>query len=151
MPTTAVFMTGIVGGLALDFDMLYFYLMDNRQTHHHKYISHWPLLWLGLLAVSALWLRLNRRSKSAFLGVVFCLASVLHIILDSFFGDVWWFAPFIDKPYALFTVPALFKPWWLNFILHWSFAIELAILAWAFLVYRRRSNNSPKPTPNSAA
>jgi hypothetical protein len=35
-------------------------------------------------------------------------------------------------------MPAIFKPWWLNFELHWSFAVELAICAWALPIYRRR-------------
>lgn len=133
---------GILGALAPDFDMVYFYLVDGRQTHHHKYISHWPLTWFILLFGGLLWQRLNRNGKAPLLLVVFSLGGILHVILDSLVGDIWWFAPFIDRPYALFTVPALFKPWWLNFILHWSFAVELAICLWALVVYRKRSNHS---------
>lgn len=138
----AIVAAGIVGALAPDFDMVYFHLLDNRQTHHHKYLSHWPIIWLTLAAASALWFGYARRSKAAILSLVFCVGGVLHIILDSFVGDIWWFAPFIDQPYAMFTVPARFKPWWLSFILHWSFAVELAICIWALLIYRGRSNNS---------
>ena len=50
---------------------------------------------------------------------------------------VWWFAPFIDKPFALASVPAVYHPWWLNFILHWSFMLEVAILIWAGWLWRR--------------
>lgn len=64
-------------------------------------------------------------------------------VLDSVVGDIWWFAPFVDRPFALFTVPALYKPWWLNFFLHWSFALELAICAWALATYRRRRRTRP--------
>lgn len=46
---------GVIGGLAPDFDMLWFHLVDARQTHHHKYISHWPVLWLSLLLLALLW------------------------------------------------------------------------------------------------
>lgn len=138
----AVVAAGIVGALAPDFDMMYFHLIDNRQTHHHKYISHWPIVWLTLAATSALWFSYARQSKAAALLLVVCLGGVLHVALDSFVGDIWWFAPFIDQPYAMFTVPARFKPWWLSFILHWSFAVELAICIWALLTYRGRSNPS---------
>lgn len=137
---------GIIGALAPDFDMSYFYLIDHRQTHHHKYVTHWPMLWLSLVSASAVWFRLSRAPKPAFLSLVFCLGGVLHVILDSFVGDVWWFAPFVDRPFALFTVPAVFKPGWLNFILHWSFAVELAICLWALLIYRRRSKPSLRRT-----
>jgi hypothetical protein len=72
---------------------------------------------------------------------------MLHLVLDSFVGDIWWFAPFIDRPYAMFTVPAIYTPWWLNFFLHWTFAVELGICVWALLIYRQRSNSSSKSTP----
>lgn len=140
--SAAVITAGIVGALAPDFDMLYFYLIDHRQTHHHQYLTHWPLLWLSLTAVSGLWFSLARQSKAAFLALVFCAGGMLHVVLDSFVGDIWWFAPFLDKPYAMFTVPARFQPWWLNFFLHWSFAVELGICGWALVLYRKRSNNS---------
>lgn len=140
-PVTAKAMVfaGIIGALAPDFDMVYFHLIDNQQTHHHKYISHWPIIWLTLATVSALWFSYARHSKVAALSLVFCVGGVLHLILDSFVGDIWWLAPFIDKPYAVFTVPAMFQPWWLSFILHWSFAVELAICIWAFCIYIWRS------------
>jgi len=140
--TKAIVAAGIVGALAPDFDMLYFHLIDNRQTHHHKYLSHWPIIWITLATASALWFGYARQSKAAILSLVFCVGGVLHIVLDSFVGDIWWFAPFIDQSYAMFTVPARFKPWWLSFILHWSFAVELAICIWALLIYRGRSNHS---------
>lgn len=51
---------------------------------------------------------------------------------------------FIDRPYVLSTVSALFKPWWRNFVLHWSFALELGICAWALVIYRRRRLTSSR-------
>lgn len=135
---SAVITSGVIGALAPDFDMAYFYLFDHRQTHHHKYFSHWPIVWLTLLAASAVWLRLSRSSKASLLALVFCSGCMLHLVLDSLVGDIWWCAPFVDRPFAMFDVPAIFEPWWLNFILHWSFGVELAICLWAWLIYRRR-------------
>jgi hypothetical protein len=123
---------GITGALAPDLDLLYFFFVDHRQVHHHKYISHWPMFWLIATACSATWLGLSRTSRAAFIAMVFCLGGVLHVILDSVVGDIWWFAPFVDRPFSLFPVRAVFKLWWLNFILHWSFALELAICLWAW-------------------
>lgn len=141
--STVIIMAGIIGSIAPDFDMVYFYLIDHRQTHHHKYFTHWPLLWICLVAVSLVWFRVSRYCKAASLSLVFAAGGVLHLILDSFVGDIWWFAPFGKNPYAMFTVPALFKPWWLNFFFHWSFAVELVMCLWALTVYRRRSNRCP--------
>ena len=53
--SSAVIVAGVVGALAPDFDMAYFYLIDHRQTHHHKYITHWPIAWLTLTAIALLW------------------------------------------------------------------------------------------------
>lgn len=144
LPATAmaVMLSGVIGAFAPDFDMAYFYLVDHRQTHHHKYFTHWPIVWLMLLAASAFWLRLSHARKAPLLCLVFCSGCMLHLVLDSFVGDIWWFAPFVDRPFALFVVPAVFDPWWLNFILHWSFVAELAICIWALFVYRRRHRSN---------
>lgn len=69
--------------------------------------------------------------------MLLCAAACLHLLLDTFVGDIWWGAPFYDQPLALFSVPARFSPWWLNFVLHWSFAVELAICGWAGWLYRQ--------------
>lgn len=127
---------GIVGAVIADLDMFYFHLVDNRQHHHHTYWPHYPIVWAGLLAASFIWYRVASEKSNAILAVVFSVAGFIHLLLDSIVGDVWWFAPFVDKSYALFTVPALYQPWWLNFILHWSFALELFLVAWAFLLWR---------------
>lgn len=140
--SSVVIGAGMIGSIAPDLDMVYFYLIDHRQTHHHKYVTHWPLLWLCLVVAAILWIRVSRFSKASCLSLVFIVGGVLHLILDSFVGDIWWLAPFGGKPYAMFTVPAVFKPWWLNFFFHWSFAVELIIGLWALTLYRRRSNKA---------
>ncbi|TAN48588.1 MAG: metal-dependent hydrolase [Methylococcaceae bacterium] len=136
---------GIGGALAPDLDMIYFHLVDHRQHHHHTYFPHFPILWLCMLALSFAWLRLNHASKGAALAFVFCVGGFIHMILDSIVGDIWWLAPFVDRPFAMFTVPSLYHPWWLNFILHWSFALELLLWLWALLLLRKQSNHSLPP------
>lgn len=128
----------VIGATLPDLDLLYFYLVDGRQTHHHKYFSHWPLLWLGLTLPSAIWLGLRRNSAATGAALAFALGGMLHMLLDSFVGDIWWLAPFHDQVYALFSVPARFQPWWLNFVLHWSFIAELAICLAALVLYLYR-------------
>lgn len=132
-----VIVVGMLGAIAPDFDMLYFHLVDNRQHHHHSYWSHYPVVWLALLALASVWHRLAAKKDKTMLAVVFAAAGIMHLLLDSIVGDIWWFAPFIDEPYALFTVPALYKPWWLSFVLHWSFALELLLWVWAIMLWRR--------------
>lgn len=146
----AFIIAGMLGAVAPDLDMLYFHLIDQRQQHHHTYFSHWPALWLGLLLLSLVLLRLHRSKQSATLAIAFCSMGLLHMLLDSIVGDIWWFAPLLDQPYALFNVPARYTPWWLNFILHWSFALELGLWIWATWLYRSRQQ-SLASAPDSSA
>jgi len=130
-------MFGMMGAIAPDLDMFYFYLVDHRQHHHHSYLTHYPIIWFSLLSLSAVWYRVAIDKANAILALVFTANGCLHLVLDTLVGDIWWFAPFIDKPYALFTVAARYQPWWLNFILHWSFLLELLICLWGLTIWRR--------------
>lgn len=127
----------MAGALAPDLDLLYFYLVDHRRTPHHLYWPHFPIVWFALLAASGVWLALARRKGAAALAFIFCVGGVGHLLLDTIVGDIYWGAPFLWQPVSLFTVPALYQPWWLNFFLHWSFGFELAILVWAIVLARK--------------
>lgn len=126
---------GILGAVAPDIDMFYFYLIDHRQHHHHSYVTHFPIVWLSLLMMSCMWFYPASQRKYAALAVIFSLGAFIHIFLDTIAGDIWWFAPFIDQPFVLATVPAIYQPWWLNFILHWSFGFEIMLVCWAVYLW----------------
>ena len=128
---------GILGSVAPDFDMLYFHLIDGRRHHHHTYFTHWPIVWSALLLLSAAWFCAGWQKSRAALAVIFSFNGCLHMALDSIVGDIWWLAPFVDQRFSLFVVPAYYKWAYLNFFLHWSFAFELALVAWAVYLWRR--------------
>jgi inner membrane protein len=138
---TQFILSGVIGALTPDLDIIYFYLVDHRH-HHHTYFPHWPILWFALLLISCAWLHLRKTSHAAALAFIFSISGMLHMMLDSIVGDIWWFAPFVDKPFSLFTVHALYKPWWLNFLLHWSFALEIAIWMWAIFLYKKHTGHA---------
>ena len=127
---------GLFGAMAPDTDMFYFYFVDHRQNHHHTYFTHFPLVWLVLLMVSAAWLQLGKSKAAAILAANFSLNGLFHMVLDTVVGDIWWLAPLIDQRFSFFSVPALYQPWWLNFLFHWSFALEICILTAAILLWR---------------
>jgi hypothetical protein len=128
---------GMAGAIAPDVDMLYFYLVDQRQHHHHTYFTHFPVVWMALVLLSLLWMGSSRRTLGPALAFTFSLNGFIHLLLDSIVGDIWWLAPVVDRPFALFMVPALYQPWWLNFVLHWSFAFEIALIAGAAWLWQR--------------
>lgn len=132
-------LAGMLGAVAPDFDMLYFYFADHRRHLHHTYWPHYPVVWISLLLVSAIWYYAAPVKGRAALAVIFALNGFIHMLLDSIVGKILWFAPYSDTPYALFTVAARYKPWWLNFVFHWTFALELALVAGAIYLWRSGS------------
>lgn len=138
---------GMFGAVAPDLDMFYFYFIDQRQHHHHTLWPHFPILWAALLLAALIWLHAARTRKFAALAVIFSLNGLQHMVLDTVAGNIWWLAPFVNKPFSFFTVPARYSPWWLNFVLHWTFAFELAIVGCAIYLWRR----GPVPCPDRTA
>jgi inner membrane protein len=137
-PAKLLLLTSIIGAIAPDLDLFYFYLIDQRRTPHHLYWPHYPLVWLVLLAASAGWLRAARAKLHAALACMFCIGGMVHVMLDTIVGDIYWLAPFQFAPFSFFVVPSLYQPWWLNFILHWSFLLEVLVAGWAVVLYRRK-------------
>ncbi|HFB66297.1 MAG TPA: metal-dependent hydrolase [Aeromonadales bacterium] len=135
---------GVLGGIAPDFDMIYFYLIDHRQYHHHTYWSHLPVVWICMIIIGFIWYRWVENKEKAILMLVFSVCGFIHLILDSIVGDIWWLAPWVNKPFSLFTVPAIYEPWWLNFILHWSFYLELLIVLWAVVLWFRSDDSKSR-------
>lgn len=126
----------LAGAIAPDLDMFYFHLVDHRRHHHHTYFTHFPVVWLSLLIISLIWWRLDRQRSHAMLATVFSLNGMIHMLLDTMAGDIWWFAPWLDQPFALTKVLPVYQPWWLNFLLHWSFAIELLLVSWSIYLWK---------------
>jgi inner membrane protein len=131
LPLIPFCVAGVLGGIAPDFDLLYYYLIDHRAHHHHGYFTHYPLFWGVLLVAAAIWAWRAESKRIAALAFIFTLNGFGHLLLDSVVGGIRWLAPFSAKSYALARVHGPLHPVWLNFVLHWSFLLELAIVAWA--------------------
>ena len=114
-----------------DIDLLYFYLVDGRRTLHHDYWTHIPAFWL-LATGTAIALFRIARAPVPWPAVAGLLAGVfLHLALDTVTGGIAWLYPYDTGRIVLIDVPARFGWWVWNFVLHWSFALEIAILVWA--------------------
>ncbi len=122
---------GLVASVFPDIDLVYFYVIDGRQTMHHDYWTHIPAFWPAaiLAAAGLLWLARMNIPWRAFL--VFLAGIFLHLILDTPAGGILWGWPVSLHSFLLVEVPARFDWWVWSFILHWTFLAELAIVAWA--------------------
>ena len=80
---TCFVLAAVIGAIVPDLDLFYFFLIDHRRTPHHLYWPHFPLVWVLLLAASAVWLAAARRKAVAALAVVFCIGGFGHLLLDT--------------------------------------------------------------------
>ncbi len=137
-PGAWVIPAALIGAMLPDLDMFWFYFVDERAIHHHRYWVHIPFFWV-VVALVALPVLAWRGWLAP--GLAFFVAIALHLVLDSIGGDILWAAPFSDRFFSLVTVPATQSHWVLSFILHWTFLLELAVWAAAFILYRRKARS----------
>lgn len=124
------FAAATAGAVFPDFDMLFFYFVDQQSIHHHRYWVHIPVFWL---AVAGIVLLVLWRSRYRAVALAFFAGILMHLLLDSVSGGIMWLAPFNTRLWGLVTVPASQPHWILSFVLHWTFAFE--ILIWGAAVY----------------
>jgi inner membrane protein len=125
----------LFGGLAPDLDLLYFYFVDHRQHVHHSYCTHIPFYWVSVygLLVVPLWRWWGRVAVQRFTLLV--CGGMLHMLLDSVASGILWLYPFDNNYIGLWHIPARYDWWVANYLLHWTFLLELVIVAasvWAF-------------------
>jgi membrane-bound metal-dependent hydrolase YbcI (DUF457 family) len=119
---------GLLASVLPDFDLVWFFLVDERRHVHHAYLTHKPGAWLLALAAAALVMRMMRASRTAWLALaVFGANVMLHLVLDTTAGGIRWLWPATEAEFALSHPSARYSPWYLNFVLHWTFALEVAI------------------------
>lgn len=129
---------GVAASVLPDLDLLWFYFVSDRSVVHHAYPPHLPLFWIAVLAAAALVLRLRGARRTAWLALIVFGANVLlHQVLDTAAGGIRWLWPFSDAELVMAHVTARHPAWYLNFVLHWTFALELAIVAAALIALWR--------------
>lgn len=125
----------VVGSVIPDLDLLWFYLVDDRQVVHHAYWPHLPAFWLAVAIVAVPAARAFGRLPAT---AAFFAGVLAHLLLDGVAGGIRWLAPFSDVEFVLFQVPSHYGWWVLNFVLHWSFALEVALVGAALAAHRAR-------------
>jgi len=123
---------GMAASVLPDLDLLWFYGPGGRHHGHHSYPSHlpfdWALLGAGLFAATFL-LRQEQRPPAR-LALAVLLTNVFgHLALDTVAGGIEWLYPCSRTSLVLVEVPSAHSWWVANYVLHWSFLFELALLA----------------------
>ncbi len=124
-----VFWGILLGSIVPDFDMLWFHFVDHGNTHHHEYLTHRPLVWAVVLGVGLVF----RQLFIVGIGV----GAIFHLMLDSIAGKVTWGWPFFDQATTLVVVQPTHDHWVKSFLTHWTFKVEIAVVAFAVFVFIR--------------
>jgi len=138
-PAAYVLPAAVLGGILPDFDMIWFYLIDDRAFHHHRYWVHIPAFWAMVAAVTLPLVTLFAR-RFLMAAFAFFAALLVHVCLDTIGGDIMWRWPWSDTFTSLVSVPARYDNWVLNFVLHPVFILELMIWAAALWLWFRKAN-----------
>jgi inner membrane protein len=129
-----VMAAALAGSVLPDLDLIWFYLIDDRAFHHHRYWVHIPAFWAMVAGVA---LPLVRLLAPGMLRPALALIAVIlvHIVLDSIGGGILWFWPFDGTMSVLVEAPATQSHWVLSFLVHWTFALEAAIMLTAAALF----------------
>jgi len=128
---------GLLCSILPDIDLLYFYFLDHRQHPHHSYWTHMPIFWIGASVILYMFERLVMKKKQAPLSILLLTGAFLHLILDSVAGGIYWLFPWSETYFRLFTITPRFDWWVLNYIIHWTFLLEILIISVSVYVMRK--------------
>ena len=122
------------GAIAPDFDLAYFFLKDHVLHHTHRFYFHYPVIWLSILPISVLWRRLdNYRSQNAAFMLIFAVNGLIHLVLDTIAGEIYWSAGLggVGRPFGI----GQYLPWDECFL-------ELFVFLWAFYLWKKEPINT---------
>lgn len=129
--------TGLIASITPDLDLFWFYLVNERQTNHHDFLFHWPVFWTGLALLAWLICKLLHWRGAGIFILVALSNLLLHMVLDSVAAEIYWLRPLAALQVNLVEVPARYDWWVWNFVLHWTFLLELSITICALVVFWR--------------
>jgi len=136
-----VIAVGVAASILPDLDLIYFYTVDARQHLHHSYWTHIPAFWLAICCAAAIACYALPYRRAIPLIALAGVNLLLHCFLDSIPTGILWLEPFSHRYIVFSRVPNVYPHTFLNFVLHWTFALEVVIWAAAFAAFawgRRR-------------
>jgi inner membrane protein len=119
---------GMLSSVMLDLDLLYFYTLDGRQHSHHSYWTHIPIYWFCMLLILVVLTTALRKAILTAYAAIVSINVFVHLLLDTVVGKIMWLYPLSTHNFALFPIPFIYNRWVYNFIFHWTFLFELALV-----------------------
>lgn len=124
-------LAGLFASILPDLDLFYQHFIDHHLHGHHSYWTHIPIYWVGIYFVMLVLVYKWGQQKLQLLVHVMFAGVMSHMLLDSVTSGIKWLYPF-DNHYIglwrLWLIPSRYDWWVLNYITHWTFIYELALL-----------------------
>lgn len=148
--TLVLYVIGIIASEGPDFDLFKF-SSDQKSGHtnkdnHRKYITHAPVVWLGLSAAIYSAGALIGSQFFSYIGLAVLVGSWSHFLADSIEYGIMWLWPFSYKFYTLRHVPeenisgqkGTLAYYWTYitkyYVKRWTCYVEILLIAVAILV-----------------
>jgi inner membrane protein len=128
---------GLAASVLPDVDLVYAWLIARDGLHHHLYWTHIPFFWLLAIAAGISIGALCRRSWTIHVALVAGANVITHLVLDSVASGIAWLYPCSDELIALFPIFGSGGWWLVDFVLDWTFSLELVLVAAATIALRR--------------
>ena len=138
----SVIISSLIFSIWPDLGLIYFYLFDTTSIIHRQYFPHLPVVMVSVLFVTLPLYRMKFFEKLRIYYQLFFVNWFIHLVLDTFTERIFWLYPLSNHGFQFIEIPATFNHWIISFVFHWSFAVELAIVAFALVLFlrARRSN-----------
>ncbi len=128
---------GMLGATFPDFDILLAEFTTHDMIGHRVSPMHFPIVWALVAAILLTIILLTKQKSWLPAWGVFFSAAMLHLVLDTLVGDIYWLAPFSWTPIHIISIPS-HHAWWLaDHVLHWSFLFEIGIIVAAAIIFFR--------------
>jgi inner membrane protein len=128
---------GIVGGIFPDIDLLFNTIFKTIVASHHDYFTHIPAFWLCMWGIGAAIGKVRGDRRIGALATIFCVSAIIHLVLDTVTGTIYWLYPFSRVSVNIFEVTDVHIWWVKNYLYHWTFLIEIGIVLSAMAVFLR--------------
>ena len=119
-----------------DLGLIYFYLFDNSVIHR-QFFTHLPIVMAAAFLITLPLYHMKFFAKMRIYYVLFFVNWLVHLVLDTFTERIFWLYPLSNHGFQLIEIPTVFSHWIISFVLHWSFVVELAIVALAVTLFLR--------------
>jgi inner membrane protein len=128
---------GILGGIFPDIDLLFNMVFKTSVVSHHDYFTHIPMFWLCMWGIGAAIGKIRGDRRIHALVATFCVSAIIHLVLDTITGNIYWLYPLNRVSVNIFEVADVHLWWVKNYLYHWTFLIEIAIVLSAMAVFLR--------------